>query len=149
GTEELANLPPGMRVESLGQSFDSGPDAFLDSAAALANLDLVISCDTAIAHLAGALARPTWLALRHAAEWRWLRDRPDSPWYPTFRLFRQTERDDWPTVFQSMERELAAMVDSSSASSQRLVMRLPTPVVPVSWGELVDKITILEIKRER
>ena len=57
-------------------------------------LDLVVTCDTSVAHLAGALARPIWVALKQDAEWRWLRDRDDSPWYPTMRLFRQIRRGD-------------------------------------------------------
>ena len=60
-------------VESLGEEFRRGPDCFLDTAAAMASLDLVVSCDTSVAHLAGALARPVWLALKFDAEWRWLR----------------------------------------------------------------------------
>jgi tetratricopeptide (TPR) repeat protein len=71
---------------------------FSDTAAAILNLDLIIACDTAVAHLAGALARPTWLLLPLAAEWRWLTERDDSPWYPTARLFRQRRLGDWDEV---------------------------------------------------
>ena len=74
-----------------------GPDFadFADTAACLEQLDLVVTSDTAIAHLAGALARPTWLLLHHAPDWRWLEHRTDSPWYPTLRLFRQSKPGDW------------------------------------------------------
>jgi hypothetical protein len=102
GVEQLERLPPGMRVETLGEEFDAGPDAFVDAAAAIARLDLVVTCDTSVAHLAGALGRPVWVALKNDAEWRWLRDRADSPWYPTMRLFRQPEIGDWPSVFAAM-----------------------------------------------
>jgi tetratricopeptide (TPR) repeat protein len=102
GVEQIAELPAGMRVETLGDDFDAGPDAFVDTAAAMAALDLVVTCDTSVAHLAGALARPTWVALKQGAEWRWLRDRDDSPWYPTLRLFRQVRRGDWSDVFAAM-----------------------------------------------
>jgi Flp pilus assembly protein TadD len=112
GVEQLAQLPAGMTVETLGEDFDAGPDAFLDSAAAIANLDLVITSDTAIAHLAGALARPAWVALQHVPEWRWLLDRADSPWYPTLRLFRQATRGDWKGVFRAMEFQLADRLNS-------------------------------------
>ncbi len=73
----------------------SGWTDFADSAAALACLDLIITPDTAVAHLAGALGRPVWVLLPHVAEWRWLEEREDSPWYPTARLFRQPRRGDW------------------------------------------------------
>lgn len=109
GADQLACLPAGMRVETLGEAFDSGPDAFIDAAAAMQSLDLVITCDTAIAHLAGALARPTWLALNHLADWRWLSRRDDSPWHPTVRLFRQPAPNDWESVFAAMAQALRAM----------------------------------------
>jgi ADP-heptose:LPS heptosyltransferase len=73
---------------------------FADTAALVATLDLIISVDTAVVHLAGALGKPTWLLSRHDACWRWGRDRDDSPWYPTMRLFRQTTPGDWAGVIQ-------------------------------------------------
>src|SRR5262249_37986308 len=89
GLEQLATLPAGMTVEDLGEGFDAGPDAFVDAAAVMASLDLVISCDTATAHLAGALGRPVWTALKRHCEWRWGSEGAASPWYPTMTLFRQ------------------------------------------------------------
>jgi len=80
---------------------------FADTAAIVENLDLVISADTSVAHLAGALGRPTWILLPYAAEWRWLLGREDSPWYPTARLFRQPAIGDWPAVFVRLRAELA------------------------------------------
>ena len=79
---------------------DLGPELahFGDTAAVISHLDLVISVDTSVAHLAGALARPVWTALPLVPEWRWLLDRSDSPWYPSMRLFRQTTDGDWGTV---------------------------------------------------
>lgn len=112
GVEQLAALPEGMAVETLGADFDAGDDAFLDTAAAMENLDLVISSDTSVAHLAGALGRPVWLALKHAPDWRWMLERSDSPWYPTMRLFRQRRRDDWRAVFTEIERALRAWIDA-------------------------------------
>lgn len=107
GLEQLSSLPAGS-VETLGEDFDGGSDAFLDSAAVIENLDLVISSDTSIAHLAGALARPAWIALREIPEWRWLLEREDSPWYPSLRLFKQPVAGDWASVFTAMQRRLAA-----------------------------------------
>ena len=77
------------------------------TAALIANLDLVITVDTAVAHLAGALGKPCWLLLRHSAEWRWQLDVERTPWYPTMRLFRQAEPGAWPGVIEAVRRELA------------------------------------------
>jgi len=106
GTEQLDTLPAGMAVERLGTDFDSGFDAFIDSAAVMEACDLVISCDTSVAHLAGALGRPAWTALKNVPEWRWLLDRSDSPWYPGMTLYRQPRFNDWDSVFAAMSRDL-------------------------------------------
>jgi tetratricopeptide (TPR) repeat protein len=141
GVEQLADLPAGMRVKTLGDDFDAGPDGFVDTAAAMGALDLVVTCDTSVAHLAGALARPTWVALKQVAEWRWLRDRDDSPWYPTMRLFRQTRRGEWSDVFAAMAAALDTLVASGGAGR--------TIDIPGAVGELIDKIAILKIKERR
>ena len=141
GEEQLFNLPPSFQVETLGADFDAGADAFVDTAAAMTCLDLVVTCDTSVAHLAGALAVPVWVALKSDAEWRWLTERADSPWYPTMRLFRQKRRGVWSDVFEAMAGELAQLVERRRAP--RVVS------TPCSLGELIDKITILRIKAER
>jgi Glycosyltransferase family 9 (heptosyltransferase) len=82
-------------LELLGDDFDRGPDGFVDTAALMASLDLIVTCDTSIAHLAGALGRPVIVLLQALADWRWLTDREDCPWYPTMRLFRQSRLGDW------------------------------------------------------
>jgi hypothetical protein len=107
GSEQLkdARFP----VLDLGPEFDGGPDAFLDAAAVVSALDLVISTDTSVAHLAGALARPIWTALPLVPEWRWLLDRSDSPWYPTMRLFRQTRRGDWESAVAALAAALGPL----------------------------------------
>jgi hypothetical protein len=105
------------------------------------HLDLVVTCNTSIAHLAGALGRPVWVALKKDAEWRWLRDRDDSPWYPTMRLFRQKQQGDWGGVFAEMAARLASPAEDRRA--ERLI------AIPGAVGELIDKITILEIKSRR
>lgn len=94
-----------FRVADLGPQLD-GDGPFLDTAAIMMNLDMVITSDTSIAHLAGALARPTWVALNNHADWRWLRQREDCPWYSTMRLFRQQRPGDWPGTFQRIAAEL-------------------------------------------
>jgi len=106
GLEQLRNVPFAERIIDLSAELDRGPDAFLDTAAVMAGLDLVISSDTAVAHLAGALGRPVWTVLPASPEWRWGLERSDSPWYPTMRLFRQTTDGDWNTVVAAIAEAL-------------------------------------------
>jgi ADP-heptose:LPS heptosyltransferase len=87
-----------MSLETFTEDFDAGTDAFTDTAALMHNLDLIITADTSIAHLAGALGRPAWVLLKHVPDWRWLLNRDDSPWYPTLRLFRQDRDGDWASA---------------------------------------------------
>ena len=114
GESQLQSLPEGMKVETLGGDFDAGPDAFLDSAAVMKCCDLVITSDTAIAHLAGALAVPVWVALKYVPDWRWMLERSDSPWYPSARLFRQRSRDDWTGVLSDIGKELGVLTTNRS-----------------------------------
>lgn len=144
GLDQLENLPFGMHVETLGDEFDAGPDAFIDAAAVMSCLDLIITCDTSVAHLAGALGRPVWVALKQVPDWRWLLDRPDSHWYPTMKLYRQTIRDDWATVFEQIAADVARLMEGRETESAT-----PPLHIPGSVGELFDKITILEIKAAR
>jgi len=109
---QKAEAPVGDAIEDLGAEFDAGPDAFVDAAAVIKSLDLVISVDTAIAHLAGALGAKVWVAVKRSPDWRWLLDRSDSPWYPTARIFRQREIDDWSSVLA----EIAAALDDELAT---------------------------------
>jgi hypothetical protein len=104
GTDQIAQLGERFAVSDLGSQFTD----FMDTAAVMRNLDLVITSDSSIAHLAGALGVPIWVAIPVAADWRWLNEREDSPWYPTMRLFRQKRWGDWDEVFARMAGELAA-----------------------------------------
>jgi hypothetical protein len=107
GREQLG--ASGQGIVDLGASLDEGGGAFVDTAAVMMSLDLVITSDTAMAHVAGALGVPTWVALAFVPDWRWLMGRDDSPWYPTLRLFRQTRPGDWGGVFARMADELDAL----------------------------------------
>jgi tetratricopeptide (TPR) repeat protein len=109
GLDQVEHLPHDMKVETLGTAFDAGPDAFIDTAAVMEGLDLIITSDTAVAHLAGALGRPVWVALQHVPDWRWMLGREDSPWYPTMRLFRQAKRGDWAGIFAQIRVELSRL----------------------------------------
>lgn len=103
----------------------SAPDeqGVADAAAIIANVDLVITVDTAVAHIAGAMGRPTWVLLSTMVDWRWLLNRDDSPWYPTMRLFRQERRGDWPPVFEraagELRRQLGISVGAASSAVER------------------------------
>ncbi|MEX0678959.1 MAG: tetratricopeptide repeat protein [Pirellulales bacterium] len=109
GSDQIGVFP--FNVVELGAELDAD-GAFLDTAAVIKNLDLVISSDTAVAHLAGALGAAVWVPLSAHADWRWFTEREDSPWYPTMRLFRQTQLDRWDDVFERMAAELASLVSS-------------------------------------
>jgi len=100
GSEQLPQIP--------GLAMDLGHELtdFADTAAVLKSLDLVVTIDTALAHLAGALGVPVWVAIPFAPDWRWLLEREDSPWYPTMRLFRQASPDGWDEVFARMRQVL-------------------------------------------
>ncbi len=137
GREQLADVD--FPITDLGCRMN--PNSLCDLAAILVNVDLVITVCTAVAHLTGALGAPGWVALRAYPHWVWLLDREVTPWYPTLRLFRQKNEGDWNSVFAHM----------SSVLSERLagaLQRRPL-LVEISAGELIDKITILEIKNER
>jgi Tfp pilus assembly protein PilF len=110
GSEQLTKLNGLFAVHDLGAGLEAHPEAYLDTAALMLNLDLVISADTATAHLAGGLGVKTWIALSAKCDWRWLFRREDSPWYPSLRLFRQQTLDDWPEVFARMADALTNLV---------------------------------------
>jgi Tfp pilus assembly protein PilF len=93
----------------LTDPLDTGPEALMETAALMCALDLVITSDTSVAHLAGALGVPVWVVLQAVPDWRWLLERSDSPWYPSARLFRQREAGNWPEVFGRVTQELAAL----------------------------------------
>jgi tetratricopeptide (TPR) repeat protein len=99
-----------LKLETLGAEYDSNPDPFLDLAAAMESLDLIVAADTEAAHLAGALGRPVWLALDRVPDWRWGLSDVVTPWYPTMGIVRQQTLGDWDTVFAGMARALAREV---------------------------------------
>jgi tetratricopeptide (TPR) repeat protein len=114
GLEQLNDVPNGLTIETLGADFDAGPDAFVDTAAVMQGLDLIITCDTSVAHLAGALGRPTFLLLKKVPDWRWMLEREDTPWYPSMRLFRQPTRGDWDGTLQRVAEAVKSLRDYNS-----------------------------------
>ncbi len=111
-TDVPAGLVPLVEVEGV----DAAADRWVEAAATVAACDLVVTAETAIAHLAGALGAPVWVALSTAADWRWLVGRDDSPWYPSMRLFRQRTVGAWTEVFARMAGELAARAGGAGTS---------------------------------
>lgn len=107
GEGQLDAAPFGSRIVRL-PGLDAGPDAFLDTAAVLKCVDLLVTSDTAIAHLAGSLGVPTWLCLMHEPDWRWMRHGSGTPWYQSMRLFRQPAPGDWGSVYAEVAGQLAA-----------------------------------------
>jgi tetratricopeptide (TPR) repeat protein len=108
---DLKKLKGKTPIDDLGTKFED----FADTAAAVTALDLVITVDTSVAHLAGALGKPVWMLLPWVADWRWLLNREDNPWYPTMRLFRQKAGEDWADVIARVEKELKAVVQGDRA----------------------------------
>jgi tetratricopeptide (TPR) repeat protein len=153
GSEQIDQRAGRFPLVELGSRLDEASGPFMDTAAVMMSLDLVISACTSTAHLAGALAVPVWIALKFAPEWRWLYNREDSPWYPTARLFRQPQPGDWTGVFDRMAAALKERgISSRHAPCAALdgTRRVPATIeVKVSPGELIDKMTILQIKRRR
>ncbi|HLQ46082.1 MAG TPA: FkbM family methyltransferase, partial [Planctomycetaceae bacterium] len=125
GLEQLAQLAGRFEVVTLGEEFDAAP--FLDSAAVMKCLDLVITADTSIAHLAGALGVPVWVALPFVPDWRWQTTGDTTPWYPTLRLFRQPKPGDWNTVFERMASEL-------TSKQEKIPMKTPAEQVLATCG---------------
>ena len=111
----LANPPKGMKITPLGGRAAD----FADTAAAVANLDLVISVDTAVAHLAGALGKPIWTLLPYVPDWRWMLERTDSPWYPSMQLFRQEAPGDWAGVLAAVAKTLRAQLRKRKPAAMR------------------------------
>jgi hypothetical protein len=99
--------------------FEDKLKTFFETAALISNLDVVISVDTSVAHLAGALAKPVWILLPFVPDWRWLLEREDSPWYPTARLFRQNAPGNWSGLIGRVFGELQKLVAAKTISRQR------------------------------
>jgi hypothetical protein len=149
GLEQLKELEGAFAVVDLGSRMNAveadwgaeqgGP--FMDTAAVIKNLDLFVTSDTAVAHLAGAMGVPVWVPMSASPGWQWMIGREDSPWYPTMRLFRQAKLLDWLPVFERIAEELSRLVPPA--------LRARSIGVRVSPGELYERIAALEIEVER
>jgi tetratricopeptide (TPR) repeat protein len=117
GTQQLGSIGESFSVLDLATRIDETSGAFMDTAAVMMHLDLVITSDTAVAHLAGALGVPVWVALALAPDWRWLLQREDSPWYPTMRLFRQARFGDWKDVLERIAEAVRHLTQQAPRGS--------------------------------
>jgi tetratricopeptide (TPR) repeat protein/glycosyltransferase involved in cell wall biosynthesis len=132
-------------------------DDFADTAAAIAHLDLVITVDTSVGHLAGALGKPVWILLPYAPDWRWMLNRSDSPWYPTARLFRQPSPGDWTTVFAQVKDALTQWVSTSAPTTNISPVVADTPrtyigvgielSLSTGWGVFGTNLTLQLLQR--
>ncbi|MDB4336058.1 DUF6165 family protein [Synechococcus sp. AH-603-M21] len=160
GSEQLSTCSFKHRFVSCQSQVDETWD-FLETAAIVANCNLIITSDTSVAHLAAGMGKTTWLLLKKVPEWRWGLEGETSFWYPSMRLFRQTEQGNWDEVFQRVADELfqqfpiiAPDIDNNiqqenlknQQNNLSKSQTLPQIVAPISLGELIDKITILQIK---
>jgi tetratricopeptide (TPR) repeat protein len=116
GTEQLKPPPEGIRMRVFDDPYDAD-GAFLDTAAVIHHLDLVITTDTAMAHLVGAMGKEVWIMLQHVPDWRWGLSEPTTPWYPTARLYRQTRPGDWAGVVARVQQDLEHRVASKRRPS--------------------------------
>ena len=157
GSEQLETCSFRDRFVSCQPQVDETWD-FLETAAIIANCDLVITSDTSVAHLAGGMGKNTWVLLKKVPEWRWGLEGDTTFWYPSMRLFRQRERGDWDEVLERVAEALqeqfpgVSAADSGSAQPKQAEAASISPKLlaaiqaPISLGELIDKITILQIK---
>lgn len=114
-TDQLDQLPAHFKVHDFGPDFDEANGRFMDTAAVMNHLDIIVSVDTSIIHLAGNLAKtPVWVLLPYNAAWWWLYDRSDSPWYPTMRFFRQPKPHDWDSAFIQLKNALKLFVQEKT-----------------------------------
>ena len=133
GTDQIKKMDNVFTLHTFDLDFDQIHGRFMDTAAVMQNLDLIISVDTATAHLAGGLGIPTWILLPKQADWRWMCTKTDSPWYPTMRLFRQSKTGNWNNVIQTIADELKKIVRQKTKTTALLL-----PNVPVE--DIIDQV---------
>ncbi len=119
GLDQLEAMRGKFPVTDLGARLNQATGPFMDSAAVMMNLDVLITCDSCPAHLAGGLGAPVWMAISSTPDWRWLSHREDTPWYPSLRIFRQGQRFVWDPVFERMAAELRKLARARRARRRR------------------------------
>jgi len=136
GTDQLNQLPDTFKLVTFGDDFDNGNGRFMDTAAVIKNLDLVITIDTSICHLAAAIGTPVWTFIPEPPDWRWMVERADTPWYPNMRLFRQKTSGDWDSVIADIATELGSLISQKRTPALRI-----TPTIePVESTSLLTQL---------
>src|SRR3990167_5317716 len=158
GDDQLEQHDDSFFVHDFGPDFDNRNGRFMDTAAVMKNLDLVITVDTSICHLAGGLGVPVWIFLPEPPDWRWMLKRPDTPWYPNMRLFRQPTMGDWNSVIQDIVYALQETfgLDKSEPGSEAKSTRsnevfsttTPAPSHEESLANLMDSYSCALVKKE-
>ena len=143
--KDLAKVSFRRAVTDFGKDLDQGDQAFLDTAALMESLDLIVTVDTAVAHLAGALGRPVDILLRKDPDWRWLARESDTVWYPSATLYRQTVSREWRDPIARMVRAIALRMGEAPGAATEARSAL----VPVSLGELADRKAVLALRMTR
>ncbi len=121
GEEQVKSLPKNFNLKTFDVDFDTINGRFMDTAAIIKNLDLVITVDTSIAHLAGAIGTPAWIMLPEPADWRWLLNRNNTPWYSNTRLFRQPHSGDWNSVVAAIVEELKKLTGAKASTTAPII----------------------------
>ena len=111
--QEMKNTPTGMTLVNCSELIQD----FQDTAALIANLDLDVTVDTSVAHLAGAMGKPVWVLIPFNPDWRWMLNRDDSPWYPTMRLYRQSRLGTWADCIERMRQDLKVLAIEKKRAS--------------------------------
>ncbi len=114
GTDQFSNLPADVNIITFDGDFDQTHGRFMDTVAVIKNLDLVITVDTSIAHVAAALGKRTWIMLPNPADWRWMQNKTDTPWYPNVRLFKQSTPGDWDGMIAEVAQELMQLIQNKN-----------------------------------
>ncbi|MGB8366853.1 MAG: tetratricopeptide repeat-containing glycosyltransferase family protein [Candidatus Babeliales bacterium] len=163
GTEQLKSMAPEFTVHTFGDNFDEDNGRFMDTIAIIKNLDLVITVDTSIGHLAAALGKPTWIILPNPPDWRWMLNRDDTPWYPNVRLFRQPTPGDWEGIMKVVAQELEKYVTqggqedlvrhNQSIQKKQAVTALKSNQVEIdepvnvtySWAQILHNLSMITV----
>lgn len=148
GTDQLKELPSGFNLKVFDDSFDSdqGNGRFMDTISLMKNLDLIITIDTSVAHLAAAIGKPVWTLIPEPPDWRWMLKRPDTPWYPNMRLFRQPEHGNWNAVIDTIAGELKKLVESKRGlfvqeeKPADSWQQLPAHLLSINHSDLVEQL---------